>query len=217
MKKWIRFATLLAILSAVFLGLGSSAALADEASPSVGSSQTAVTKTEDAVVDNPGLLEQFGPPGVLVSTVLGGLLLIFRSINEGKKIDVTTYKERAAEAEARSNEEIGKVHKKLAELEIKLDNVIEDRDEYRDTLEERKAAYTSQVIELEQRHQRELEDMHNALMIEVRTRHALERLLAEQGIKVPTIQTPYTREMQDAAKKEVDSTELALKVIRDNE
>lgn len=217
-KKWTKHVALLAILVGVFLGLGSSAGNAASSPMTTGSSTSQVAeKPADAVVGDPGVLEQFGPPGVLVSTLLGGLLLVFRSINEGKKIDVTTYKERAAEAEARSNEEIGKVHKKLAELEKKLDNVIEDRDDYRDTLEERKAAYTSQVIELEQRHQRELEDMHNALMIEVRTRHALERLLAEKGIKVPTTQQPYTVAMQDAAQKEVDSTEQALKVIRDNE
>lgn len=219
MKKWTKYAALLALLVGVFLGLSGSAANAVSIPTTTGSGTSQVDQKQpvDSVVGDPGILEQFGPPGVLVSTVLGGLLLVFRSINEGKKIDVTTYKERAAEAEARSNEEIVKVHKKLAELEAKLDNVIEDRDDYRDTLEERKAAYTSQVIELEQRHQRELEDMHNALMIEVRTRHALERLLAEKGIKIPAIQQPYTVAMQAAAKKEVASTEQALKDIRDNE
>lgn len=207
----------------VMFGLGSSAhAMSPTDSATTGGSGTSTSKvTEapsgDAVVPNPGIIEQFGPPSVLISTVLGGILLIFRSINEGKKIDVTTYKERAAEAEARSNAEIGKVHKKLGELEKKLDDVIKDRDEYRNTLEERKAHFTAQILDMEKRHQRELEDMHAALMIEVHTRHALERLLAENGIKIPGTPPPYTKEMKDAAQREVDSTTQALRVLRENE
>lgn len=174
-----------------------------------------------AVVDDPGVVEEYGPPGVIVTTVLTGILMIVRSVNEGRKIDVTTYKERATDAETRSNEEIGKVHKKLSELETKLDEVIADRDEYRNSLEERKAQFTQQILDMEKRHQRELEDMHAALMIEVHTRHKLERLLAEKGIQVPETPPPYTRSMREAVtpeeKKQADQSAISMKNMREDE
>lgn len=177
--------------------------------------------TKVAQSSSPGVLEQFGPPGVIITTVLTGVLMIIKSINEGKKIDVTTYKERAADAETRSNEEIGKVHKKLGELEKKLDEVIADRDDYRDTLEERKASFTKQVLEMERRHQRELEDMHAALMVEVHTRHRLERVLAENGIQVPHTPPPYTRSMKldITVQDRVDATAstASMKALRESE
>lgn len=167
----------------------------------------------------PGVIEQFGPPGVIITTVLTGVLMIFKAINEGKKIDVTTYKERAADAETRSNEEIGKVHKKLSELEKKLDDVIADRDEYRDTLEERKAHFTQQILDMEKRHQRELEDMHAALMIEVHTRHRLERLLVSNGIQVPDTPPPYTKSMKESVTpqdaREAKLSTASMKIIRE--
>lgn len=182
---------------------------------------TAKDPSAEAKSSSPGVLEQFGPPGVIITTILTGVLMIVKSINEGKKIDVTTYKERAAEAETRSNEEIGKVHKKLGELEKKLDDVIADRDEYRDTLEERKAHFTQQILDMERRHQRELEDMHSALMIEVHTRHKLERLLAENGIAVPSTPPPYTRAMKEAVTAqdhvEASVSTASMKVIRETE
>lgn len=178
---------------------------------------TAVTQPSSS----PGVLEQFGPPGVIITTVLTGILMIVKSINEGKKIDVTTYKERAADAETRSNEEIGKVHKKLGELEKKLDEVIADRDEYRDTLEKRKADFTQQILDMERRHQKELEDMHSALMVEVHTRHKLERLLAENGIQVPQTPPPYTRSMKEEVtvqdRVEASASTASMRIIRESE
>ena len=221
MNKILKYAAIAVIFVASLFGLSSAAhaTTGDSSTGGAGTSNTKVVEqpSGDAVVGDPGLIEQFGPPSVIISTVLGGILLIFRSINEGKKIDVTTYKERAAEAEARSNAEIGKVHKKLGELEKKLDDVIKDRDSYRNTLEERKAHFTAQILDMEKRHQRELEDMHAALMIEVHTRHALERLLAENGIKVPGTPPPYTKEMKEAAQRQVETTTQAIKTIRENE
>lgn len=217
MKKWYKYAALAVLLLTLTFGVSSSSASA-QGIETVPPSPTVVKQDDgNAVVGDPGIIEQFGPPGVLISSLVGGLLLVVRSINEGKKIDVTTYKERAAEAEARSNEEIGKVHVKLGQLEEKLDNVIQDRDEYRDTLEARKASFTAQILDMEKRHQRELEDMHSALMIEVHTRHALERLLAENGITIPGTPPPYTRAMKDAAQKEVGETTEAMRIIRENE
>lgn len=186
--------------------------------PTSGSAQDPVGT---AKAESPGVLEQFGPPGVIITTVLTGVLMIIKSINEGKKIDVTTYKERAADAEARSNEEIGKVHRKLGELEKKLDEVIADRDEYRDTLEERKAHFTQQILDMERRHQRELEDMHSALMVEVHTRHRLERLLAENGISVPQTPPPYTQSMKAAVtvedRAEASASTASMRVLRETE
>lgn len=201
--KFYRYVSWFIIGSAVVLALLGTASMADASvtpTTSVSTTAPAPDPAKDpskvAQSSSPGVLEQFGPPGVIITTVLTGVLMIIKSINEGKKIDVTTYKERAADAESRSNEEIGKVHKKLGELEKKLDEVIADRDEYRDTLEERKASFTKQVLEMERRHQRELEDMHAALMVEVHTRHRLERVLAENGIQVPHTPPPYTRSMK---------------------
>lgn len=172
-----------------------------------------------APVAEPDVIAQFGPPGVIITTVLTGILMIVKAVNEGKKIDVTTYKERAADAETRSNEEIGKVHKKLAELELKLDEVIADRDEYRDTLEERKAHFTQQILDMEKRHQRELEDMHAALMIEVHTRHRLERLLVMNGIQVPDTPPPYTKSMKEATTpqdaRDAEHSTASMKRIRE--
>ena len=172
-----------------------------------------------APITDPGVLEQFGPPGIIITTVLTGILMIVKAVNEGKKIDVTTYKERAADAETRSNAEIGKVHKKLAELEKKLDEVIADRDEYRDTLEERKAHFTQQILDMETRHRRELEDMHAALMIEVHVRHRLERLLVTNGIQVPDTPPPYTRSMKEAVTpqdaRDAEHSTTSMKIIRE--
>jgi hypothetical protein len=219
----------LAIIAiALVFAVINTAGMAQATTVSSGISVVAVATPEPAVpvtpapaATQPGVLEQFGPPGVIITTVLTGVLMIVRSINEGKKIDVTTYKERASDAETRSNEEIGKVHKKLAELEVKLDEVIADRDEYRNTLEERKAQFTQQILDMEKRHQRELEDMHAALMIEVHTRHRLERLLAEHGISVPETPPPYTRSMKQAVttedRKVADESTASMKAIRESE
>jgi hypothetical protein len=235
--KFYRYLSWLLIGSAVVLALLGTASVADASLqqtssvsqalvpiptptpvPNVGAKDpTAVTQPSSS----PGVLEQFGPPGVIITTILTGILMIVKSINEGKKIDVTTYKERAADAEARSNEEIGKVHKKLGELEKKLDEVIADRDEYRDTLEERKAHFTQQILDMERRHQRELEDMHSALMIEVHTRHKLERILAENGIAVPQTPPPYTRSMKEEItvqdRVEASASTASMRIIRESE
>lgn len=221
MNKWVKYTFGLIVLLTVLFGC-TTAAIAETPTAMVSVSDTStnpkVTESDGSnTVENPGTLEQFGPPGVIVSGLLGGALLVVRAWRDGRKIDVTTYKERAAEAETRSNEEIGKVRKKLDELEAKLDTVIEDRDKQRDTLEERKAQFTAQILDLEKRHQRELEDMHAALLIEIHVRHSLERLLAENGISIPQGAPVYTTKMKADAQAEMDVTTQALRVIRESE
>lgn len=229
-NKLVKYLSI-AALSVVLLFAGLSMAASNPSSASASVSVSAATATTDNgvsetspgqnVVADPGVLEQFGPPGVIITTVLTGVLMIVRNINEGKKIDVTTYKERAADAELRSNEEIGKVHKKLDDLEKKLDEVIKDRDEYRDTLEDRKAQYTQQIIDMEKRHQREIEDQHAALVIEIHVRHKLERILAEKGIPIPETPPPYTKAMKQAVtprdEEQADTNTASMKIIREYE
>lgn len=218
MRLVLKYIVLAIVSLSLFVALVSTVAITDAiaAQHSVSGS---VTPVEPAKSPELGVIEQFGPPGVIITTVLTGILMIVKAVNEGKKIDVVTYKERATDAETRSNAEIGKVHKKLAELEKKLDDVIADRDEYRNTLEERKAHFTQQVLDLERRHQRELEDMHAALMIEVHTRHRLERLLVSNGIQVPDTPPPYTRSMKDSVtpqdSRDAKLSTASMRVIRE--
>lgn len=224
MSRVIRFLVMGVLALSTLIALGTTLsitdALAESGTPLVVVSEA--TPAPNAAVTNtsgPSIIEQFGPPGVIITTVLTGILMIVKAVNEGKNIDVTTYKERAADAETRSNEEIGKVHKKLDDLEKKLDEVIADRDEYRDALEERKAQFTQQILDMEKRHQRELEDMHAALMIEVHTRHRLERLLAQNGIQVPDTPPPYTKSMKESVtpQDEIDAktSTASMRIIRE--
>lgn len=171
-------------------------------SPSAVAPVPAPDALPDAVVTNPDIVTQYGPVGGLLTVGITGFLMVMRSINEGKKINVQAYKDRASEAESQAKEDIGKIHQKLIDMETKLDDVIKDRDEYRDTLEERKAHFTQQFIELENRHRRELEEMHAVLVIEIHTRHNLERIMAEKGIKVPDSPPPYTRAMKESVTAE---------------
>lgn len=221
MKLVLRYIALglVAIATLVAITMTLSIPEATAFQPGMSVTSSVVTPQPTPQVSQPGVLEQFGPPGVILTTVLTGILMIVRAVNDGKKIDVTTYKERAADAEARSNEEIGKVHKKLDELEKKLDEVIADRDEYRDALEERKAHFTQQILDMEKRHQRELEDMHAALMIEVHTRHRLERLLVQNGIQVPDTPPPYTKSMKEAVTpqdaRDARASTNSMRIIRE--
>lgn len=218
MKKVYKYIILAAIAVGVMFALSSG--VSNDAAYAAPTPDPSISDTT-LLKEDPDILEQFGPPGVIISTVLTGALLIIRSLNEGRKIDVTTYKERATDAETRSNEEIGKVHTKLAQLEKKLDDVIKSRDEYRDTLEDRKAQFTQQILDMEQRHQRELEDLHTALMVEIHVRHQLERVLVQNGISVPDTPPPYTKGMKDAVTVEdrvqADTTTATMGIIREHQ
>jgi hypothetical protein len=74
---------------------------------------------------------------------------------------------------------------------------------------------------MERRHQRELEDMHSALMVEVHTRHRLERILAENGIAVPQTPPPYTQSMKAEVtvqdRVEATASTASMRVLRESE
>ncbi len=150
----------------------------------------------DSEVSNPDVLTQYGPIGTLIGIVGTGVVMIIRAINEGKKIDVETYKTRATEAENRADVEIGKVYKKLEEMETKLDSVIADREKERDAFEIQKLDFNTQVLAMETRHRTELENVHKALLVEVYARHNIEEILASRGIVVPSMVAPNEEDLK---------------------
>lgn len=177
MRKKIIYA-----LAAICLSLGAALTLTASSMPVESPETIAIAEVKDAVVEDPGTLEEFGPPGVLISTVLGGIVLIIRNINEGKRIDVQLYKDRAAEAENRSNTEIGKAQKRVEDIEKRIDQIISDRDAYRTTLEQKKAYFSQQLLDLERRHQEAILGTHETLTTQLAVRYELEKILIGHGI-----------------------------------
>ena len=172
--------------------------------------------TENEVAPNntvpePGLLEEWGPPGTLLSIVFGGIFWIVKAVNEGKSIDVDRYKEIATEADSRASVEIGKVYKRLDDVEAKLDEAINSRDEYRALLEEKKRLWHIDYLAQERRHREQLESQHDILVVEIATRRKLEKILADHGISYPDTPPPYTDTMlSEVTKEDLDRADEAV-------
>jgi hypothetical protein len=185
-RKW-----LLGIGLGFIITLGFAApAIADSTSPKDTTTvQVAPTEVPTAAPSDTlgSTVAEFGPWGGLITIAGTAAVWIIREVNNGKNIDVQKYKDRAVEAENNANIEIGKVHTKLSILESKLDTVLADWERDREEFSVRKQAFTSQVLEMEQRHQRELEEVHDKLIIEVRARHNAEKLLAAHNIEIPDL------------------------------
>lgn len=149
--------------------------------PSTTTSTTATTETNPLAI--------YGIPGGIVGLILGAGGMLAKNIAEARAIRVKDAEQHAQKVEDRANAEIVKVYKKLEEMEKKLDEVIADRDSEREDFAIRKAKFSQTVIELEERHQREVEELHDKLLAEIALRHAAEKLLAENGIVVPQPET----------------------------
>lgn len=171
----------------------------------------AVAPNGSASVVNPDPFATYGPIGTLITIAGSGTLLIVRAINEGKKLDVERYKQRAVDAETRADTEIGKVYKKLEDMEKKLDSVIANRDEERAEFENQKTSYTGQILEMEKRHQIELEGVNAALLVEIHARHKIERAMVAAGVTLPKVARPDPRDVaRVATPEEIAEAEQAI-------
>lgn len=85
--------------------------------------------------DASNTLLQYGPVGGILSVVIGGAIMILKAVNEGKTINVQHYKDRAELANNEAAGDMKKLRDQMNSMELKLDEVLADRDELRETLE----------------------------------------------------------------------------------
>lgn len=95
-------------------------------------------------------------PGGIISVSLGGIILIVREVNAGKRINVDYYKGRAEKAESDGVLESNKLSGQITRLEAKLDAAIKDT-----------------------------EAKHDLYVAEITHRRRLELIMAEHGIQLP--------------------------------
>lgn len=140
----------------------------------------------DQEVAGDSVLLQYGPSGGLITVSLGGILMIIRAYNDGKKIEVTTYKERYSELKDETEGELNKLRIKVAALETDNTALTTLLDATREALETRKAHFTEVRLDNEAVHRNQIESLNAVLLQEIRIRHMLERVLAEHDIALPT-------------------------------
>lgn len=149
------------ILGAMLLFSATANANADSAStPTGGTSQTTGETGTVRPVETPSVapdnLSTFFAPGGIITISLGGILLIVREINAGKKINVDYHKDRADRAESQAAIDTQKLVSQIERLEAKLDAAIKDT-----------------------------ESKHDLYVAEITHRRRLELILAEHGIALP--------------------------------
>lgn len=136
-------------------------AAADSTSTTSGSTSQTSGKAEtvtppQAPLSAPDNLTTFLAPGGIVTVSLGGILLIVREINAGRKINVDYYKEKAEKAESQAATDREKLSGQIARLEQKLDSAIKDT-----------------------------EAKHDLYVAEITHRRRLELIMVENGIALP--------------------------------
>lgn len=139
----------------------------------------------DSVVVDQNLLLQYGPGGGIALAVLAGILMIVKTYNEGRKIDVETYKKRYDDLRVATDIELTKKQTQLEITEAKVVVLGDSLDVLREALESRKAHYTEERLAGEARHRAQIEEIHDILVKEINHRHLVERILAENGIELP--------------------------------
>lgn len=164
MSKNLKIALYMCI-AGVILGatlLFSTAAQAADG-PSTPSGTTSQTSGQNGTVSPPTApsvapdnLSTWFAPGGIITISLGGILLIVREVNAGRKINVDYYKERAEKAEAQQTIDREKLSGQINRLEDKLDAAIKDT-----------------------------EAKHDLYIAEITHRRRLELIMAEHGIALP--------------------------------
>lgn len=189
MPKTKRVLTIILFGLTLCFALTASSAVTQEPTSTV--TQTA---SGDTKVTDPNPLLTYGPTGGIISIIIGGVLMISKSINEGRTIQVTHYKERAEQASTEAAGDMKKLRDQMNTMEAKLDEVLADRDELRETLENRKAQFSKDLLAMEKRHQAQLLDTHAVLLQQLNIRQRLERILTEHGIEIPLMSEPPSTE-----------------------
>ena len=148
------------ILGATLLFSTAAQAAGDPATPSGSTSQTSgqtnTVTPPQAPSGAPDSLSTYFAPGGIITISLGGILLIVREINAGRKINVDYHKERADKAETQQTIDREKLSGQITRLEQKLDAAIKDT-----------------------------EAKHDLYVAEITHRRRLELIMAEHGIALP--------------------------------
>lgn len=151
-------------------------------------------------IDDPGIVEQYGP----ITGLVGGVLIgIERIIAAFRKFKETTIDNAIAERDTA---------KKVLEEERALNReytsqLAAERESSRKEAEEIKARLHNETISRERKHRKEIEELykdhnavtenlHDTLTLEVHTRRKRENLLAANGIEFEDEPPPYTKEMK---------------------
>lgn len=151
-------------------------------------------------VDNPGVVEQYGP----ITGIIGGVLLgIERIIAAFRKFKETTIESAIAERDsAKKALEDERAHNKayteqlVAERESSRKEAEEIKTRLHDATIKRERKHRQEIEELYKDHSAVTENLHDTLTLEVHTRRKRENLLAANGIEFEDEPPPYTKEMK---------------------
>lgn len=136
------------------------------------------------------------PLGGSVTGVLGGIALILKNVNDGKKIDVQSAEEKL-KAERESNATaLDSLRNQVGSLEEKLDKSIKKQEEMQTDFLNRKTHFTKQMVDIERRHRDQIQASHDLLLEEIRHRHTLEEILAAHGIEFPRAKPEHVEEVR---------------------
>lgn len=185
------FAIIALSLAVTFCATGSSLTVDTQLPPPDAVTQTAPAESPDEATS---VFLQYGPAGGIISLVTGGIIMIIRAVNDGRSINVQHYKDRAELANNEAAGDMKKLRDQMNSMELKLDEVLADRDELRETLENRKAQFSKDLLAMEKRHQEQLLETHAVMLQQLNIRQRLERLLTEHGIEIPNMSPPPSKE-----------------------
>lgn len=151
-------------------------------------------------IDDPGIVEQYGP----ITGLLGGVLIgIERIIAAFRKFKETTIESAIAERDSAKKA----LEDERARNKEYVTQLLDERESSRKEAEEIKALLHDETIKRERKQRQEIEEiykdhnavtenLHDTLTLEVHTRRKRENLLAANGIKFEDEPPPYTEDMK---------------------
>lgn len=151
-------------------------------------------------IDDPGIVEQYGP----ITGLLGGVLIgIERIIAAFRKFKETTIDNAIAERDtAKKALEDERTHNKeyIAQLVAERESSRKEAEEIKTLLHDatikRERKQRQEIEEIYKDHNAVTENLHDTLTLEVHTRRKRENLLAANGIEFEDDPPPYTKEMK---------------------